>query len=665
MSLIHRAVAALVLLIAPAAWADTIVAGSPIQQTTCEYCFFPLPIVTYVYTDAGQPKAGATVTFNVPSQDVAFIPNAGLGPYTVVTDGNGAARLPTPGLIPARGGNFTVTATTPGAASPVTFNLTADGSPPTRIYNAQYILGGVVNTQYADQFVVGAYGDDNLPRPNAAIIYAPVAGGASGSFVIGGDRAYAQAGPTGLAYAPYFLANEIAGQGEILVATFNPAATHLVIPHYNSAAGVAFLEPTAGSTPQSARLQAAFPVAIGAIARDAAGNPVRNAAIRFESTFADINVDGFAFWWANDSGNIIWLLTDANGRAEVSYPLVVSNAGPVTVKARTPALAAPLSYDLQGLGGAATTLQYVSGNNQRAIVNTAYSAPWVVRAVGADGLPVPYAAVQFRADSRPGFPSGTFPGSPDTVMVVADAAGVARSPILTANSIVGSGFGQVVAGAGAYTFFYFENLSAELSVQMLPYIPTNAPVGGSTPAGFTAQVTNTLGAPAAGASFTYQVDPTCGRLLGSTSYSGVTGVDGLAIAPPMQAIAPSLSCLVSLQVAGAPYAVGVTVHNYDPATVVLTATPNPIDLVIPERLAIRLAVSVQADGVPVYAPNIAGAVTQAPNGATGVLTADRPPSFDGGAFSFILTGNTKQGNYEVIVDVGPVRLVVPVRQRKN
>src|SRR5678815_2638784 len=252
---IRNAFFAALAFIAPAAWADTVVAWSgSTPQTTCEYCFFPQPIVAYVYTDTGQPKAGATVIFQVPSLDVAFIPNAGVGPYTVVTDSAGAAQLPLPGLIPARGGNFTVTATTPGSSSTATFNLTADGSPPTQIFNAGFILGGVVNTQYAEQFVVGAYGADNLPRPNAAIVYMPVAGGASGSFEVGGANAYARAGPTGLAYAPTFVANEIAGQGEVLVATFNPAATHLLLPHYNSAAGVASLEPTPGSTPQSARL---------------------------------------------------------------------------------------------------------------------------------------------------------------------------------------------------------------------------------------------------------------------------------------------------------------------------------------------------------------------------------------------------------------------------
>src|SRR5688500_6240474 len=235
MSRIRQAFLLALTLATTAAWADLIHPWpGAAQQTTCELCFFPTGIAAVVYDTAGARKPGATVTFQVPSQDVAFVPNAGPGPYTVVTDGSGVARLPHPGLIAARAGNFTVTATTPGSS--VTFNLTVEGSPPTHLTYIQFPLGGVVNVPYADQFIVHARGADGLARPNAAIVFMPVAGGASGSFEVGGTHGYAQAGSNGLAYAPVFRANEVAGQGEILAATFNPAANHLVISHFNSAA---------------------------------------------------------------------------------------------------------------------------------------------------------------------------------------------------------------------------------------------------------------------------------------------------------------------------------------------------------------------------------------------------------------------------------------------
>src|SRR5206468_3194818 len=99
------------------------------------------------------------------------IPNAGTGPWTVLTDSEGVARAPWPGYVGEAFGSSTVVASSPAAGS-VAFDLTVSGGGPASIsigYNLS--LTGMVNTPYSQRFVARVFGADGQPMPNAAVFF--------------------------------------------------------------------------------------------------------------------------------------------------------------------------------------------------------------------------------------------------------------------------------------------------------------------------------------------------------------------------------------------------------------------------------------------------------------------------------------------------------------
>ena len=634
------------------AWSDAAV------QTTCEKCFFPNPLAVFVYDDLGRRKPNTPVTFTAPSLDLAFIPNAGAGPYTVLTDSSGTAVLPYPGLVTAGPGSFTVRATSPGAPGEARFDLTVDGSPPTRIEFASAMnLSGAVGQVYEQRFIVQAFGADGQPRPNAAVLYltVPGANGASGNFENGGVVGYGQAALFGQAVPSIFRANEIPGRGEILAMTFNPDANRVVFGHYNSALA-ASLEPLAGATPQSTRQYAAFPREIGAVARDALGNPVKDVAVRFTTEF--LGEGGYGY--VPNLGNDFYVLTGADGTAVMPQPYVGVSVGGIPFTASAPGLPT-VRYALEVLPGPPTALQQLAGNNQRAIVNTPHPQRWSVRAMGDDGLPVPYAVIHFFADPREFVPSGRF-GAANALFVVADASGVATAPAFTANGVVGRHFGSAstMYGGGPFMFFHYENVTADLNLEFVPFWPTSVAAGSTTWAGFRGRITNALGQPATGAPFRFLVDPTCGSFGGSASHDGIVDVHGFADSPFLTGIAPDLACEVALVAPGASSGASVEVHVFDAANLVLTAVPAELELHVDGGLEARIWVEQTADGRAVVHPATI-IVTTAPTGATGTIT--RILHDFAGGLRFDLAGNRRPGTYEVIVQSGPATVVIPVRQR--
>jgi hypothetical protein len=90
--------------------------GAPGQvQTTCERCFFPEIVAVFVRDSSGLGVPNRRVVFSAPEPALAYLPNAGLGPWTVFTDEGGVARLPGPGFVTQAPGTFTILASSPDA----------------------------------------------------------------------------------------------------------------------------------------------------------------------------------------------------------------------------------------------------------------------------------------------------------------------------------------------------------------------------------------------------------------------------------------------------------------------------------------------------------------------------------------------------------------------
>jgi hypothetical protein len=420
------------------------------------------------------------------------------------------------------------------------------------------------------------------------------------------------------------------------------------------------IEPLPGSTPQATRKYAAFPQAIGAIVRDDAGNPVMGATVRFSVAFGP---GGYAFFLTMPASTTIAIVaTGTDGIAMAPAPLMATSEGPIALTADVPGVTAPIAYDLVASGSGPTRLDVVSGNNQRAFVNTIYPLPWIARAVGNDGAPVPYAALQLYA--RPdAVPSGTFDGR-NTLYLIADAQGVATSPAFTANAIAGSQYGSMDAftdadAASVFAFFNYENVSDALFANLLGTQPTNAPVGGSAAFPFAAIVYNAFGQLATAAPFTWHADPSCGRFLGQVSYSALTDVNGRAVSPPMEAVAPSLACGATLTVNGG--GVGTAIHTFAPESIALFATTGALDTVT--NAATGFTVVALVDGLHVYYPATI-TVTTGKSGASASVV-DVMQYVDEGDINLTLFTNNKLGNYDVIVRMGTVQVVVPVTQKRH
>jgi hypothetical protein len=439
----------------------------------------------------------------------------------------------------------------------------------------------VVNTPYGQRFAVFARHADGTPAPNAAVVFVASDGAFTGYAGTGGPVGFGIVTTSGAVVAPEYIAGALAGPGEVHALLLDTNAPEVLFHFINSAAGVASLEMLPGSVPQSARITAFYPNPIGTIVRDAAGNPVRDAVVTYEILG---RVTGGYGHFTSDRGSSLWtrVITGDDGRA-VPDRVTAFAPGTVDITATVPGAAQAVHFALEALPGGATRFELAGGENQRAIVGTTYAQPLSVRALGDDGLTVPNAAVFFAANSPATSPSVTFAGN-NVRVVMADAGGVATSPPMTANDVVGFGFGSIFGmstpegQAGPFANFHFENVSSLLDVSFVGANPGNAPVGGTTWAPFHALVSNKLGAPVAGVPFRFEADSTCGAFLGQASYTGTTDAGGIATSALFQATTQRLACDVGFAAQGSTYGVGVSVHNFAPAAIVLTATPSPLKM---------------------------------------------------------------------------------------
>ncbi|HTP99216.1 MAG TPA: hypothetical protein VMN56_07815 [Casimicrobiaceae bacterium] len=132
---------------------------------------------------------------------------------------------------------------------------------------------------------------------------------------------------------------------------------------------------------------------------------------------------------------------------------------------------APVSATLVVTGNAVLTA--MGGGDQQATINTAYGEPLRAALAGASGNPIAGVAVTFTLPL--GGASGTFAGGGTSVTVVTGAAGVATSPIVTANGIVGS-FTATAAAAGLTTSAHF-SMTNVASAAATTSVPALGPLG--------------------------------------------------------------------------------------------------------------------------------------------------------------------------------------------
>ncbi|MBS1120708.1 MAG: Outer rane lipoprotein omp16 precursor, partial [Deltaproteobacteria bacterium] len=184
-------------------------------------------------------------------------------------------------------------------------------------------------------------------------------------------------------------------------------------------------------TPQTAVVNTAFADPLAVVVTDAGGSPLSGFAVTFSTpaTGASAAITGTT---TTDGTGQVGVTATANG-----------NAGGYTVAASTDCAAAPVTFSLTNLAGAAASIAVTGGNSQSAVVTTAYAAPLAVTVLDADGNPVSGVAVTFSP------PTSGASASLSSTVVVTDGAGVAQ-PNATANTVAGA-FQITAAIGGAVT----------------------------------------------------------------------------------------------------------------------------------------------------------------------------------------------------------------------
>ena len=274
-----------------------------------------------------------------------------------------------------------------------------------------------VGADFANLIKVRVTDSFGNPVPNLAISFTVNANGASGTFA---TTSVVNTDASGYATASKLTANTISG-----LFTVTASAEDLVPLTFtltNNPGAASKLTVVDGNN-QSAVVGNAFAKTLQLIAKDTYGNAVPGVSVVFATPST-----GASGSFATSST----VTTSSSGLA--ASPVFTANTltGGYTVTAAVNGLTA-LNFSLTNSAGAASTLAIVDGNNQSTSIGNAFTK--TLQAVVKDtyGNFVPGASVTFTAPSSGA--SGTFATSST---VTTNSSGVAVSPVLTANSVVGS-----------------------------------------------------------------------------------------------------------------------------------------------------------------------------------------------------------------------------------
>jgi hypothetical protein len=233
----------------------------------------------------------------------------------------------------------------------------------------------------------------------------------------------------------------------------------------------------AATTPQSTTVGTAFANALAVTVLDAGNHPVPGVTVTFTApSGAGIATGTFPVF-----PTVNMETTAANGTATASTFTANSKAGgPYTVTATATSLPT-VNFSLTNNAGAPASITINSGNNQSAVVNTAFASNLQVTVTDSLSNPVPGANVTFTAPATGA--SGTFQGGTNTITVPTNGSGVATAPVYTANGTAGGPYSVgVTAGAATPVSFSLTNAPATVQVTVGTNIsgPTVA-VDGGTP----------------------------------------------------------------------------------------------------------------------------------------------------------------------------------------
>jgi protocatechuate 3,4-dioxygenase beta subunit len=357
--------------------------------------------------------------------------------------------------------------------------------------------------------------------------------GASGTFAsTGSNRATVGTNAQGVATAPAFTANGVAGSYSIH-ADSDYGGVQLYLT--NTASGVVASIAAAGQTKQDASVNSQYGQPLQVRVLDANGQPVPGVSVSFSlSTGATGAGAGFLGGGAQATAT-----TDANGQA-TSPPFAANGTpGRFGAMASTPDLATVASFSLAN-HAAGNVLTASTPVHQTAAVGGRYRRPLQARVLDATGQPIEGASVAFTLPSAASGAGASFLGGGSQATGLTGANGQASSPPLVANSTAGRFTAtSAVNGVAKPLSYSLQNLAGKPAA-----IAAGAADGAATAVGsrfpirLAVTVTDADKNPVAGAVVTFSAPahgPSGHFARSARSVRVKTDADGVALAPPLTA----------------------------------------------------------------------------------------------------------------------------------
>jgi adhesin/invasin len=586
--------------IAPAATANiTVFDGN--GQTAAVGTVYGTPLRASVQDAFGNPVAGAVVTFTAPATgpSVTFE-----GSSTVTTNAAGIAAAP---AATANGttGTFQVTATTPGAPQPATFNLMNVVGTANKLGFTQQPsdtqagrpITPAVTVQLQDSFgnPVGMAGVAVSIQANPATTRSRT--------LLGTSTAITDA--TGLARFPDLSLNQA---GAYTLTAQAAEITSAVSHSFQITAGPAASVQIVGGTPQTTPVLTAFPVPLQVAVMDAFGNPVSGIAVSFTAPLAGASATLSSFT----------VLTDGIGHASVT---ATANgvAGSYTVTAAVAGGSA--TFALTNVAGGAASIVFVQQpqNTQAG----ATMPPVSVRLTDSSGNPVGGTAVTVSIPLFPGRLGGT-------TTVTTDSAGLAVFNDLT---ITVSGTYKLSATTAAVSAlsasFDITPATSGLSITVVDGSGQSTQVTTAYGGPLRALVRDTFGNLVAGATVTFTAPATGASATfdGAATTTATTDGQGIATSPIPQANAQAGDFTVTASAAGAAAAAGFSLTNLPGSANKLAFRQQPANIVAGQPITPAVTVQLEdSAGNAVSQPGVtvtlqSGGVTRLGRSLSGTTSA--------------------------------------------
>jgi protocatechuate 3,4-dioxygenase beta subunit len=550
--------------------AATITAGAPASQSATADSRYPQPLQATVLDANGNPVDGATVIFTLGggggggggtgagTSTAGATFDGGVTQATELTDPSGTAT--SPGFTAnSTAGTFTATAATAGVVEPAAYSLdNLAGKRPTIGALQPTRQTAAIGARYGKPLQVGLLDASGKPLQGATVTFTlgsaasgggtPAAAGAS--FAGGSSQATETTDASGVATSPRFGANATAGRFTATAAT--AGTTEVASFSLDNLAGkpptISRLAPAKESATTGARYRKSLRVKV----RDGHGDPFQGATVTFTlgaaTSGGGAGAGGSAGPGASfaDGSSQATETTNASGIATSPRFSADTTAGRFTATAATTGTSNVASFSLDNRAGKGPTITVTSRREKRsAIVGARYAKPLQVKVRDASGKPLQGAAVTFTLGAPGGASGGTgsagaagasFVGGSSQATEATNAAGIATSPRLSANTTAGTfSATAITTGTTNAAGFTLHNLPGRTETITAGVAATESTATGTRfPIRLAAILTDTDGNPVSGAtvSFFAPSSGATGRFAGKRRMVKVkTDARGIAVAP--------------------------------------------------------------------------------------------------------------------------------------